>query len=225
MKQIFLFIIFFFVALTIDAQQYKHEIRGSFGFGDDNHLTSVQNDYRDHYHLQKDGGLIGFLLDINVSAHLEYLYHINRKIAIGGAIGIGETKGSGGGVPYDQSYEGWDAYSYVCRRFINVFFPDNIISTYSYSFHIMPEIKYTWLDNGHFALYSKGGIGIRYYKFDLDSNDTFQYPEIHEDKCKVAYQISPVGIEIGSNHLRFSSELGYGQQGIVNFGLVWHFGK
>ena len=46
-----------------------------------------------------------------------------------------------------------------------------------------------------------------------------------ENKMRVAYQLSPVGIEIGSNHLRFTSEIGYGLQGILNFGLVWHLGK
>ncbi len=62
------------------------------------------------------------------------------------------------------------------------------------------------------------------YLYHLKSNSS-NFPNIKEEKARVAYQFSPVGIEIGSNHLRFTSELGYGLQGIWNVGLVWHFGR
>ena len=42
---------------------------------------------------------------------------------------------------------------------------------------------------------------------------------------RLAYQLSPVGIELGSHRLRFTSELGYGLQGIWNIGLAYYIDK
>lgn len=86
----------------------------------------------------------------------------------------------------------------------------------------MPEVHYTWLGNRNFTLYSKVGMGISYYQLRSNSSN---FPNIKENKMRLAYQLSPVGIELGSHRLRFTSELGYGLQGIWNIGLAYYIGK
>ena len=83
----------------------------------------------------------------------------------------------------------------------------------------MPSVKYSWIAKNHFRLYTKAALGIQHYKLDAISRGN-SYPETHENNCKVAYQFSPVGIEVGGERMRGFLELGYGKQGIYNIGML-----
>ncbi len=208
-------------ALQMQAQSFKHELKLSFGFGDEPHLNSVKNDYVKQFKLEEDASAFGLFLGINYAFNMEYLYHFSPKWAVGVDISYTEAAAKGAHLPWDEQL-GNNPYLLLYGGIFFSIFPNDELNLSSKAWTFMPEAKYTWLDNGHFTLYSKGGLGLRYYRLQSESS---HFPNIKEEKIKVAYQLSPVGIEIGGNHVRFTSELGYGQQGILNMGIVVYFGR
>ena len=208
-------------ALTIQAQHFKHELRWSIGFGDEPHLKSVRNDYVKLFELEDNASLFSTLSNVTCSLNMEYFYHLNEKWAVGAGLSYTEAVAQGAHVPLEKQVNN-NAFSFVYLGLIYSIVPNDELKLSSKAFTFMPSVRYSWLDNGHFALYSRGGLGLSAYHLSSNSSS---FPNIKENKMRVAYQLSPVGIEIGSNHLRFTSEIGYGLQGILNFGLVWHLGK
>ena len=78
----------------------------------------------------------------------------------------------------------------------------------------MPSVRFAWLDKKRVALYSKAAIGATF--------DSGQYQGSHDDRWEVAFQASAFGVEVGGAFRGFL-ELGYGMQGIVNFGIKYRF--
>lgn len=90
--------------------------------------------------------------------------------------------------------------------------------------YLMATTKYYWKPTGVVSLYSKGGIGVqcrhlyfRAYKNQAD-NRFFD-----EKKWLPAFQFSPIAIEVGRRNFRFFTELGYGTEGFLSFGITYHF--
>lgn len=85
-------------------------------------------------------------------------------------------------------------------------------------FTVMPAIKYSWINKKHFALYSKGAVGITV--MNVKSNQgTYSS---NDSKVYFAFQASLVGVEFGGK-LRGFVEAGVGEQGIVLAGLKYKF--
>ena len=87
--------------------------------------------------------------------------------------------------------------------------------------YIMPEITVYWFKNNYVAMYSKGAIGVR---FDIESRLLYTgTPKSEklptENKAKLCFQVSPVSLEVGGRRWRGFFELGYGMQGIAQFGV------
>ncbi|MFC2774270.1 MAG: hypothetical protein ACFN4W_08760 [Segatella oris] len=221
MKRSIFILLVLCLSLQVEAQSYRHQVRWSIGVGDEPHLKNVRNDYVRLFKLESDSSLFSAFQNINVSLSMEYLYHLNSKWAVGAGISYTEAEARGAHIPRAERW-GNNPYKLIFGGLFYSIFPDDDLRLSSKTFTFMPAVSYTWLDNGHFALYSRGGLGVSYYHLKSNSSN---FPNIKEEKARVAYQLSPVGIEIGSNHLRFTSELGYGLQGIWNVGLVWHFGR
>ena len=79
---------------------------------------------------------------------------------------------------------------------------------------IMATSKFTWFNRGHFGMYSKLSLGLMLV---LDGKN--------EDKPipMLAGQASSVCMEFGGNALRGFIETGWGNQGLVNFGIKLSF--
>lgn len=217
MKKIILLLCLAF-PLAACAQSYRHELRASFGMGSDHRFNQTVNRYIDRYGLEKEFVSFGILRGVNLSAQLEYYCHLNRRIAIGGAVGYGSAYGRLVR-PYESAEGDW-----LSEVYLPLIYPydwdDPGTDVESRSLSVMPGLKVTWLEAGPVVLYSKGNAGLRHYRLTVSSRD---YPEINDSRLKFAFQLSPVGVEVGGRHVKFFTEIGYGQQGIVTMGAVWHF--
>lgn len=87
--------------------------------------------------------------------------------------------------------------------------------------YIMPEFTVYWFKKKHVAMYSEGAIGVR---FDFESRlfytgtpNSEKLPT--EKNTKLCFQVSPVSVEVGGQRWRGFIELGYGIQGIAQFGV------
>lgn len=73
-------------------------------------------------------------------------------------------------------------------------------------------------------MYSKFAAGVRFNfekrEFFNSRSDITEYKEYH-----IYFQGSPVCFEVGSKNLRFFGELGYGAQGMGQFGVKYTFYK
>jgi len=79
---------------------------------------------------------------------------------------------------------------------------------------LMPAAKFTWLTKPKFEMYSKVAVGATLYN-SINSTD----PHV-----TFAYQLSPVGMNVGGEHHRFMAELGLlGMQGSLLVGYSYRF--
>lgn len=192
------------LALPISAQYCRHEIRAGIGLGEDPHYNHVVDDYKEAYDMREGGYYDDLSADYQFSAYVEYLYHLNTHFAVGGTFAYSTQQGG----DYEYGYYGESKYR--CIR----------MNTHSFS--LMPSVKATWLKVPHFSIYSRGAIGLAYYKLETD-NATL-VPERSESHLTCRYQLSPLGLEVGGDHVRFFSEVGYGVEGICSLGITWKFG-
>lgn len=188
------------------GQASRHEISIGFGLGDDTHLNSVERDYRDAYPLDEGDGVYDNLFkSYNRTVCLSYVYHLNRRWALGASVGWSRCEGDG---LSGTDGELWSSY----REWVDV-------TTESRALFFLPSAKYTWYGRSRFACYSKGGLGVSRYRFDARVS-TSSYPGRSERRFRMVYQVSPLGIEWGGTRLRAFGELGYGQHGVFNLGLL-----
>ncbi|MBO7145607.1 MAG: hypothetical protein J6W13_12395 [Salinivirgaceae bacterium] len=87
-------------------------------------------------------------------------------------------------------------------------------------FFVMPEASVYWFKRNHVAMYSKLGLGMKFVAesrdFDSDRRDIMEF------KNKGFYcQVSPVCVEFGGQKWRGFVELGYGAQGIAQYGVKY----
>ena len=128
--------------------------------------------------------------------NLMYNYRINSRVAFGAI----------------YSYSGMkeDIYS------------DNLqIGKSQTSFHtIMPMFKFNWFNKPLVTMYTRIGIGL---VLSFDKEEYFTGVEdYHSKNAYLAWQVSPVGIEIGKSLAGFL-ELGFGTTGLFSAGLRYRF--
>lgn len=109
--------------------------------------------------------------------------------------------------PNGDTYTTWDhSYDYgTLRRHI---------------FFVMPEATIYWFKRNHVSMYSKLAAGMRF----VAESRTFDSArrDIRELKKKGFYgHVSPVCVEFGGQKWRGFVELGYGAQGIVQYGAKY----
>lgn len=195
---------------------FCHELRLSVNFG--NVFNNASYDRfgklaRENQHLTEDPDAFSCGLGsvMNASISLSYFYHLNPQWSAGLIVGTGRR-------PYDDlviekttTPQGNDASEPL--------YAGNLNCT---DWYFMPAAKLKWYFMHKSCIYSKVAFGAmsqhEYFKAvncDLfnDSRRTWH----------VAYQLSPIGIEVGSGSLRFFTELGYGMEGVVNIGTSYHF--
>ncbi|WP_154668386.1 MULTISPECIES: hypothetical protein [Bacteroidales] len=128
--------------------------------------------------------------------NLMYNYRINSRVAFGAI----------------YSYSGMkeDIYS------------DNLqIGKSRTSFHtIMPMFKFNWFNKPLVTMYTRIGIGL---VLSFDKEEYFTgVGDYHSKNAYLAWQVSPVGIEIGKSLAGFL-ELGFGTTGLFSAGLRYRF--
>ena len=93
------------------------------------------------------------------------------------------------------------------------------------SIALMPHLKINWLNTKYVNLYSKvAPIGIRYCTYKQKE----YYPDLYEiqspfdsfaDRIGYAYQITPIGVEVGTNRCAGFIQCGIGMEGIISIGF------
>ena len=73
MKRSLFILLVLCLALQVEAQSYRHQVRWSIGVGDEPHLKNVRNDYVRLFKLESDSSLFSAFQNINVSLSIEYL--------------------------------------------------------------------------------------------------------------------------------------------------------
>ena len=93
------------------------------------------------------------------------------------------------------------------------------------SIAILPHLKINWLNTKYVNLYSKvAPIGIRFCTYKQKE----YYPDLYEiqspydsfaDHIGYAYQITPIGIEIGTKRCAGFVQIGMGMEGTISIGF------
>lgn len=93
------------------------------------------------------------------------------------------------------------------------------------SWAVTPSARWYWgINIGVPWFYSRVSLGCieRYIRLK-ESDEHPQMLSIDEKKILFAYQVTPIGIDIGKGHFRFHAEFGYGIEGIVSVGMAYHY--
>ena len=132
------------------------------------------------------------------SLGVEYFYHLNDpRMAIGAIVTYSQY---GEDVEYKGVKEGERT-----RRYITV----------------MPSLKYYYINNKNFGLYSKVAVGPMLLSSKTKDVQTGQSST--DSKLYFMFQASLLGVEGGSQNVRAFLEAGAGEQGIVLAGLRFKF--
>ena len=93
------------------------------------------------------------------------------------------------------------------------------------SLSLIPHLKINWLNTKYVNLYSKvAPLGIRYCTYQQEE----YYPDLYEiqkpfdsfaDRIDYAYQITPIGIEVGTKQYAGFLQVGIGMEGIICIGF------
>ena len=94
-----------------------------------------------------------------------------------------------------------------------------------HSIALLPHLKINWLNTKCVNLYSKvAPIGIRYCTYKQKE----YYPDLYEvqspydsfaDKIDYAYQLTPIGVEVGTKRCAGFLQVGLGMEGIISIGF------
>lgn len=148
--------------------------------------------------------------------NVEYMHALSDRLYIGAAAGYGHAS-----LKYDEDDTDEDGNYKEYRLKIT-----------GQTACVMPQIKYDWLvtRNGLLRLYSKGGVGIVWQEVKGKSDNPRDgldpetgYCEKTDVAWRPAYQISPIGADIGWDNFRFFMELGYGHQSFCQYGIQFLF--
>ena len=112
---------------------------------------------------------------------------------------------------YQRRYEVWEGN--ICHGFFRHIEPywqlgNNCI----YNLSFLPTMKFNWLRKKYFTMYSRLSAGCTYRHENmrvLEGVDSFLKDQTL-GKTSFMYQISPLGLEVGSPHFRLFAELGWG---------------
>ncbi len=84
---------------------------------------------------------------------------------------------------------------------------------------IMPTARAYWFRKSMFGMYSRAAAGVTFNSFDYLNAKDGKTVKDSESEVSFAWQVSPVGIEIGSNKVSGFLEGGFGYQGLVIAGV------
>ena len=131
---------------------------------------------------------------------LEYYYHINPVVGIGGYVAYTGT--------YRDMYEVWTDNSNNRNR------KEYCGKARHHNISFIPTFKFDWMRREHVGLYSKAGVGITImHETQKDDNDP-KGANQSDTSVIPNIQLTFIGCEAGSQTVRGFAELGLGEQGV-----------
>ena len=85
--------------------------------------------------------------------------------------------------------------------------------------NIMPTARAYWFRKSMFGMYSRAAAGVTVNSFDYLNTQDGKTNKDSKTEVGFAWQVSPVGIEIGNNQVSGFLEGGFGYQGMVIAGV------
>jgi hypothetical protein len=83
---------------------------------------------------------------------------------------------------------------------------------------IMPSVKFHWVRTKNFGFYSKIGAGATFSNESQEGDTKYTKSEVFFN-----FDVTPIGLDAGSQAFRGFLELGMGEQGILCAGLRYKF--
>lgn len=84
----------------------------------------------------------------------------------------------------------------------------------------MPTARVSWIRHKNFSVYTRAGIGG-----SLANRKVYKDFVMYHTRGRMAWHVSPLGIEGGAGPVRFYAEGGYGYSGVFNCGIRFNIGK
>lgn len=217
-------------------QQIRHEFSMGYSVGNnmaDKKVNDVVDHYLETYHMESTMGCSDIIGDSHITMSFEYHYRLNQRWAVGCIAGWGLSNESYEGIEEQHAEQKAAPKSYLAKHG----------TEQSRIFFISPSVRYSWLTimRGHMQLYSRVALGTirQHMLFDYQqaASDGRQYTALEDDtqrdgyrqehfdevRWQTAYQLTPVGIDLGNRFIHFYSELGYGFLGIFTIGMRFTF--
>ena len=201
------------------SAQYRHEAVLQLGIGSSIDRGKLYDSFYDRlyerFEIESDAAC--FYLGPTATG-AQYYYHPLPGLGVGGSVG------------YAKGVEGMDQYFATLGDGTRCYDRDKFTpyygDLYARSFYVMPAMKYDWLDFRFVRFYVKGALGVQHLKYEFrDKDNSPQGHQFDEDGWRLAGQITPLGVSIGSRVVRLFFELGYGVEGTFNMGLSLNFDK
>lgn len=144
---------------------------------------------------------LGSLTDVQYTEQtgtfsVQYLRFLNKRFGVGGTLAY-EHFGGKGNMLFDKKNS---------KKFSE------------HNIALMPTVSAYWYRNRIVGIYSQAAIGTC-----IISRQRLDEAEAEKNELELAFQLSAAGIDVGNEHIRFFTEVGFGYQGIVNFGLSYAF--
>lgn len=145
---------------------------------------------------------------------LDYYYHINHHLAVGGflqGLHVNEALGYIKNHYNDYGYDGQED-AHIC-------------DIDGWSFFLMPTVKWSWVNRRWCRFYSKVSLGLHYQRLHLDSDSIPKdvIDKYRQNHISAAYVLTPFGWEIGRKHFRWFMEFGYSRTLRFKMGLIYRF--
>lgn len=138
---------------------------------------------------------------------VEYYYHINKLVGIGGFLAFNGNKRDMH-LTYLDKYEVWQSKKTGVARF--------------YNFSLTPSIRFDYLRKKNFGMYGKTGIGVG-IMYESQKEDVKEGVDFNDATLVFIPSITLLGMEAGSPKLRVFTEIGFSDQGILLLGGKYRF--
>lgn len=197
MKKIIVIALVALACHCANAQESKHELSVGVGYGTSCQLYDIVGDM-----FKAFVGCEDHHRGFDGSYNLDYGYHVSPKIVITGSVSLSHIKSHMYSTGEDKQFKGSASNTFIA---------------------VMPGFKYNWIDKEHFALYSRAAVGVHVITATTkQETSTTTSDQDDSPSCAVAYQLSPIGTEFGSQ-LRGFVEFGFGANGLIGAGLRYRF--
>ena len=213
--------------LQLTAKYPRHEFSATVGVGSnqaDRSTSRFVDDIIQPRHMEKDAACGDIFGDSYIMGKIEYHYRFNRKWDIGAMVAWGISS---------EAYS--EDHYYAAEQAQQEPQVPPVGGTSGYlsgrSFTAAPSVRYTWYETRSFRLFSRVSLGMmrHHLLFDLDKWNYEKTPKpyhhvvressIDKTTWRMAYQVSPFAMSVGSGPLRLTAEAGYGCLGVCHIGL------
>lgn len=217
MKKIALIAIAALTAMSVNAQYYntKHEVQVSVGSASNSEIISG---------LSEAFGSLGEIMVTSImtagnvyafdsyenekylpSLAVGYYYNVSKMVAVGGYFAMnGMTR---------------DIYGHLNTQTRDS--KKKVGESDRYNFSLIPSVKFHWVRTKYFGFYSKVGIGamLMTEKAESDNGGTSK----SDSDLMFDFDITPIGLDGGTEHIRAFAEFGLSEQGMLCGGLRYKF--